>query len=939
MTTAEGEPNIFVTKGTTLTSPYVYIQIHGKWAYNLGGTATVATDDWFLQQAPESVYSYCATAAEEGFGQARRVNYADFEWPVPASVYRCQPHCWTTLYESQLVMDRIVTIEGAAETYTETHSTWSSSIITTVNTCSTIWNDYHPILSIPPEFFSQDGRKVVPGALPGLEISCRFDTGTDAVFFDPPIALTPQSQIAGVTRPAGASVAEATPTSSLTSQSAETGNIHGPTTPRQTSAAATSSAKTPDHSDRWTLETAKVEHSQTTLDIPSPATSRGSVDEEPVHSAQQSPSRGLGIADLIMSAIGGIRSSPSVEGAGATEQVNWLSGEDTTRDELGSIQPGLVPEQTAQTDASGDNGVYSSINGGDSGGGNDGGNSDSSGSPQDREGAQSQNQGQHRSSAAADHGQPNQPAAAGVVFTESQGGVHIVLQPSTVVNPAQSGAANGAIVNENRESTVAGWVVTDSGGNAHTIVSPSVALNAGQEEATDGPALDSTTVIPGVGTVVLQPTAAIVAGLTQAYSVVESGAAQPQVTGSSFGGGVITDWNGEQHTITIDAADTAADMTTSMPGLGEVVIQSSGVVINGITQAYLVPDSGASGQARAQGGRGVFTDSNGTPYTIQYDATNPGDGVTTVIPGLGTVVVGPSDVFIDDVAQSYSLSDPEASGQAQLQGVRGIVTDSNGTPFTFQYDATGTSNSMTTVVFGLGTVVVGPSGVVIDGSTQSFSAIEANINGLAQTQPPGGVVTDAEGTPYTLRYDPTDSGEGVTTFISGLGTVVVQASGVVIEGSTQFFSPTAANINGLAQIQATGGVVTGSNGTPYTVQYNAAASGEGVTTFVSGLGTVVVHATGVAIDGSTQPFLRSNMPEAQLSGVASTSAVGSETVSGDLDATTTIPATTEAQATEVDETATADAESDSGAVSSHSRLLSTFVMLAATALMIAQAIW
>ncbi|KAK4894310.1 hypothetical protein LTR27_007443 [Elasticomyces elasticus] len=200
--TISGRPNTFVTLNTTLTSPTVYIAVDGAWGYSSSGTTFANQTRLLLKHSSDAVSSICAKPGG-GYGTPQAMNYADFNYPVPASAYRCQPKCfeqrismhWTQLTNSAppIVMDG-TTYKGA------TTVTVMGETVTTlpdVNLCSTIWDDYRPGLAVPQELLDLSPTVALGGGL-----SCYFTVDSNNIFFDPPKPLTQASSVVGPTTPA-----------------------------------------------------------------------------------------------------------------------------------------------------------------------------------------------------------------------------------------------------------------------------------------------------------------------------------------------------------------------------------------------------------------------------------------------------------------------------------------------------------------------------------------------------------------------------------------------------------------------------------------------------------------------------------------------------------------------------------------------------------------
>lgn len=695
--TIEGRPNTIVTRNTTLTSPTVYIQILGHWAYNTNGIATTATSDSFLPQSSESVFSYCASTGGD-FGEARPVNYADFQHPVPASEYRCQPHCWTRKYAPSYI-----DYTWSAGGRTGIGKTWTFddvNAIATENQCSTIWDDFEPVLSIPPEFFSQQGREVWGS------ITCDFVIHGGNVFWDPPVALTPQSTVAGVSRPAGAQSAEATPTSGVTSQSAETGNMPGPTTPTPargsevTAEGALSQTNGPSESDTPVAspDIATVKESRSSSGVPGSATSRKK-EGEPKVAGPPTPTTSRSIGDIIASVIGEVRPTTerpeqSDEGIAVSSEVE--PAETGGGSSLGSGGGNDQDDGNGGDDGDSNGGNDNGSNGASTGGGESGSNSDN-GSDHGSQGQQKEGSGEagpvndsgnnDRDDGYQEQDQGSEPAptdTAGKVASilgaqvphnaqdpqstahalgdgagSTQGSQNDGSQPAPV---ASQGTDAGS--GEDTQPAAAGVVLTGADGTVHTLIPSSVVVDPINREAPLTPAADQTIVISGVGTVVLQSSGTAVADSTQAYSAIELETLETLAAGS-----IVTNSDSEQYTITYDTAASGAVMTTIISGVGTVFIQPSGVVVDGSTQAYSpLKDEASTTLTPGQ----VVTAADGTPYTISHDAVASGDNLTTTASGLGPVVIQASATSaseaISDSADTKTTS-PLGSGQGSIGGV------------------------------------------------------------------------------------------------------------------------------------------------------------------------------------------------------------------------------------------------------------------------------
>jgi hypothetical protein len=214
--TIPGQANTFVFHNVTLTSPTVYVALAGTFVYTRSGTLVSRDSELILPQSSTQLSSLCGQLGSKG-GQfiTRSFNFADFAGPnVPAESYRCQPRCYSNpyslsysneTYTFQAYTDPGTTFGAATTTYqVANYDTWA-----TVNQCSTIYDDYRPVLSIPALFSSMAPAvfvENVAGVGGSGAYTCRFIFESDAVFFDPPMALTQAATAASATLPVYASL-------------------------------------------------------------------------------------------------------------------------------------------------------------------------------------------------------------------------------------------------------------------------------------------------------------------------------------------------------------------------------------------------------------------------------------------------------------------------------------------------------------------------------------------------------------------------------------------------------------------------------------------------------------------------------------------------------------------------------------------------------------
>ncbi|KAK4957602.1 hypothetical protein LTR10_005569 [Elasticomyces elasticus] len=199
--TIPGQPNTVKYMNTTLTSPTVYFEFKNVYAIGTDYEAKSSYQNTLLPLPSASVSSRCGLLGG-GFGPPQSMNYADFNVPVPASAYRCQPKCWTNDDLEQYATMSGFTYEKYA----------------TENRCSTIWDDYRPALAVPTEFAT-----VFPSAgfKDGMSLACTFilNEAGDNIFFDPPKALTQVQSADGPSAPAPVNAGPTTSTQKISTTS------------------------------------------------------------------------------------------------------------------------------------------------------------------------------------------------------------------------------------------------------------------------------------------------------------------------------------------------------------------------------------------------------------------------------------------------------------------------------------------------------------------------------------------------------------------------------------------------------------------------------------------------------------------------------------------------------------------------------------------------
>ncbi|KAM0715153.1 hypothetical protein Q7P37_009618 [Cladosporium fusiforme] len=225
--TVPGKDNTAEYWGSALTSPTVYIALDGTWALTSSGTVHLSHSRVILPQNPTAVSSMCGVLG--GGFVPRPFNYADLAGPPPASAYRCQPNCFSLPYRPVYVNSTRVytgftlgdiTVPDSTIVYQIDHFT----PLATENLCSTIWGDYRPALSIPPEFSTMAPVWLENGQ------QCTFDFSPEAIFWDPPKALIQANGIAGPSMPATTQPS----TSVIEQPTPNPGSMPGPATPSPT---------------------------------------------------------------------------------------------------------------------------------------------------------------------------------------------------------------------------------------------------------------------------------------------------------------------------------------------------------------------------------------------------------------------------------------------------------------------------------------------------------------------------------------------------------------------------------------------------------------------------------------------------------------------------------------------------------------------------------
>lgn len=234
--TNTGGPTIIEALGTTLTSGSVYLSFQTLYAFQEGFGRRIGpafTD--FILPLPSSAISTQCGGWFSAQGPGTPLNYADLNFPWPASAYNCMNRCRTDL--------SFTIINGTGASWTPPPQ------------CSTIWSDLNPILAMPTE---------VRNLVPAWSTCSMWDAALPNFVFDPPRAL-----VAGTT--------VATPTVAWGNQ--------GSTTPA--SPAATSYTALPE-----TMASTSIASATTSHVVPSSPASKL------IASAVPTPTRGTGATGI-----------------------------------------------------------------------------------------------------------------------------------------------------------------------------------------------------------------------------------------------------------------------------------------------------------------------------------------------------------------------------------------------------------------------------------------------------------------------------------------------------------------------------------------------------------------------------------------------------------------------------------------------------------------
>ncbi|RMZ05332.1 hypothetical protein D0860_05981 [Hortaea werneckii] len=735
--TISGRPNTFVYWNTTLTSPTVSPDAVSTLAGKLGG----------------------------GYHPPEKINYADFNYPVPASAYRAQPRCYEApLSWSYYSVTQPLYSGGPTTTWeVATYSEFASE-----NQCSTIYDDYRPILSIPPEFSS-----LTPAAQRG-DIPCPFSFGTDAVFFDPPKALTQAGSLDGVSRPGGQSTDDATTTKEAPSQSAEPGTLPGPETPSATLTSETTApsktmqAKTSANSER--PETSAENGSQVQTTDP---TGSSSGDAQTTSEADPQTTRdpSSGVAD---------------GSDNGNTQLTSEADPQTTRDPVSGVADGsdngatrtntAGAEEDDQSQVQTSAGISSATT---QGGADSQPSSDGSGATAGS--TTSRNVGEIIASAlgmTATQSAESSPTSTGTgdgggdaQDPDTQDATESVedSDPASQASDGSSGGASGTSASEGSQGDNAG---SSPDGNVDNTSSDSDTAGTSGDQGSSDTASDG--------------------NASAGSSSGDSGSQRDNAESASTE-------DVDNAASSSDNNNTAGDQSSSATGSeGNASAESS----NGHSDSSSndgVNDS-AQGQTGSNSGSGSSNHASGSQTVGESSGTSSAAG--NVANGQDDDDEGSSVDSDSSGSQAGDTGSSDSDSMGQFSSYRAAVLSGLDTTIAIASaksggavvaDATLSAGESTSIP-GIGNVIAISSGVIADGSTEVFSAIgtgapeSGRMTGAVLSRPSDSAITISQGSGEGAIIGSVTLSSGEQTHVSGIGNIVVQPSGVVVDGSTQAYS-------------------------------------------------------------------------------------------------------------------------------------------------------
>ncbi|KXT06844.1 hypothetical protein AC578_7185 [Pseudocercospora eumusae] len=166
--TVSGQPNTVSTLGRVFTSGKVYFSMSSLWATQdgfPGVTLGTPRSNFILTLESSEISTQCG-----GNRINTQINYADMNWPVPASAWNCQSRC--AKYSN--------------------YNAFSNQTSSIPDFCNTIYKHLNPLVGLPTQLTDLDPEWK----------TCTLNPENMAGFwYDPPIALTAQKSAAQPTLP------------------------------------------------------------------------------------------------------------------------------------------------------------------------------------------------------------------------------------------------------------------------------------------------------------------------------------------------------------------------------------------------------------------------------------------------------------------------------------------------------------------------------------------------------------------------------------------------------------------------------------------------------------------------------------------------------------------------------------------------------------------
>lgn len=427
---------------------------------------------------------------------------------------------------------------------------------------------------------------------------------------------------------------------------------------------------------------------------------------------------------------------------------------------------------------------------------------------------------------------------------------------STTLQPGQE-----ATINNTPVSVATGAVVVGGSENPTTIVAAGAQTNPADTQATAAPAAAAAVITAGSQTITAQPGSNIVVdSSTLSIGGGEVTLSNGQVI-SLASSGVVVDGSTQQFSAATDAGASLVSQAvviagsqtiTAQPGSSLVIgsstlsvgggdatlangqtisLASNGVVVDGTTQAYsAATDAGASiaSQAVVTAGSETVTARPGSSLVLGSSTLSIGGGAATLANGQ-VVSLASNGVVVDGTTQAYS-----AAANAGATPTSGAVITAGSQVITAQPGSA--------LVLGLTTLSVGgaaatlsngeivslaSNGVVVDGTTQAYSAVAGGG--------PSGTDAHSSGAVLTIGFQ-------AYTAEASAGTVVF-AGQTLTPGQ-------AATINGQVVSDAGSGLVVGSTTLPFSaLPTGSGGSSEGFIT----AGTAVY--TAIPVPGASREMI------------------------------------------------------------------------------------